>query len=81
METFWWKIVGEKYLVEWEGTSWLGGDQTFNKADRGSNVCIYVGFASKILFNPKTGGDIFCKNNGDTNRQVNKCNLPLQNEH
>ena len=52
--------------------------------------CPFSGACFKIhtiLFNPKTvksqiqGGDIFCKIDGDTNRQVNKCNLPLQNEH
>ena len=66
-QILWWKIFGEKYsvetccgkyLVEWEGTkwlggsswlwgwlrgaSWLGGDQTFNKADRGSYAAAYM---------------------------------------
>ena len=36
--TFW--RGGSSWLL---GTSWLGGNQTFNKVDRGSNVCIYGG--------------------------------------
>ena len=43
--TFW--RGGSSWLL---GTSWLGGNQTFNKVDRGSNVCIYIW--------RKTNGDI-----------------------